>query len=474
VANLYPRSFLGLIVLGGTLALLPLLAAIGYASIAVEDFSRSSDEAVRRASQVATLGFALAEQLGDMERLLRQYEAVRHPMVLDDYAAVRVDWRAGVENFAAIPSLTALVRRAGAMRDAEAAAFAPLGPDGKGLVKLKATLSTIERDLPHLVGEASRLMQIERRAFRSRAKALSERMGAAVAVAFTLTGVMLWWGHRVLARLVVRLERAVVSLGEGRLDKQIRLKGPADLQRVGLRLDWLRRRLLAFETERTRVLRHVSHELKTPLAALREGASLLNDGVAGPLTPQQEKVTAIMQANAVRLQGLIAALLSMQQAQHFRDQMETSALRLDEVVEQTLATYQLAMRGRQLRFTGSLSPLTVRGAGEALATLTSNLISNAINFSPDGGEVRITLTRRDGQALLDVIDQGPGVRAQDRGRIFEPFYRGTGTKHVAGVGLGLAVALEFALAHRGTLECVETERGGHFRLQLPIASGAMA
>jgi two-component system sensor histidine kinase GlrK len=154
--------------------------------------------------------------------------------------------------------------------------------------------------------------------------------------------------------------------------------------------------------------------------------------------------------------------------------METSAQRLDEVVEQTLATYQLAMRGRQLRFTGSLSPLTVRGAGEALATLTSNLISNAINFSPDGGEVRITLTRRDGQALLDVIDQGPGVRAQDRGRIFEPFYRGTGTKHVAGVGLGLAVALEFALAHRGTLECVETERGGHFRLQLPIASGAMA
>jgi two-component system sensor histidine kinase GlrK len=72
---------------------------------------------------------------------------------------------------------------------------------------------------------------------------------------------------------------------------------------------------LAFETERTRVLRHVSHELKTPLAALREGASLLNDGVAGSLTPQHEKVTAIMQANAVRLQGLIAALLSMQQAQ---------------------------------------------------------------------------------------------------------------------------------------------------------------
>jgi two-component system, NtrC family, sensor histidine kinase GlrK len=474
VVNLYPRSFLGLIVLGSTMALLPLLGAIGYASLALDDFTRSSEDAILQASQVATLGYALDEELGDMQRIVRQYEALRDPMLLDDYSAVRVDWRAGVEKFAAIPALGALVQRADAMRDKEADAFAQLGASGLGLPRLKATLAAIERDLPRLVGDASRLMEVERKAFRARARALSERLVAAVAMALAVTGVMLWWGHRMLGRLLVRLERAVVTLGEGRLDKQIRLKGPPDLQRVGLRLDWLRRRMLALETERTRVLRHVSHELKTPLATIREGASLLNDRVAGPLTPDQEKVTAIMQGNAVRLQALIGALLSMQQAQHLRDQLETADVRLDELVEQTLATYQLAMRGRQLRFKGTLAPLTVRGAGDALATLASNLISNAIKFSPDGGEVRVSLTRRDEQAMLDVIDQGPGVRPEDRARIFEPFYRGSGTKHVTGVGLGLAIALEFALAHRGTLECVDSQQGAHFRLQLPIASGSAA
>jgi two-component system, NtrC family, sensor histidine kinase GlrK len=469
--NLYPRSFLALIVLGGAIVMLPLLATVGYASFAVDELTRRSDEVVDDASQVSMSGYALDEELNQMELILRQYEALRDPMLLSDYAAVRKDWRRTVQKFAAIPTAGPLRADAYALSAAEAAAFRQLGAHGEGLQSLRDTLAAIDSQLPRLLERANRRMHMERHEFRAQAGALSERMLAALVAAVALSGGLLFLGRKMLGRLLGQVDRAILTLGEGRLQKPIQLDGPPDLKRLGLRLDWLRRRLLALETERTRLLRHVSHELKTPLAAIREGASLLHDGVGGTLTPTQEKVAGIMQANVTRLQKLIDSFLSIQQANHMREHMETSAIRFDEVVKQTLETYALAMRGRQLRFTGSLAPLIVEGSADGLATLTGNLVSNAVKFSPAGGTVQINLMRRDERAVLDVIDDGPGVKPEHRDRVFEPFYRAPEVNHIDGVGLGLAIAHEFAVAHRGTLECVESERGAHFRLQLPVAQG---
>ena len=470
--NLYPRSFLRLIVLGNVLALLPLLAAVGYASLTVDDLTQRSEETVRQASQAATLGYALQEELSQMERLLRQYEVLRDPSLLDEYLAVRQEWRRSTEDYAAISLLAGLEARVRDMQRAEADAYEKLGARAEKLPQLKATLVALKGGLHPLLDDASRLVEGEREAFRLKAENLRERLMAAMLAALALTGLLVWFGRRMVARLWSRFERAVLALGEGRLDRRIRLKGPEDMQRVGSRLEWLRTRMLALERDRVRIMRHASHELKTPLATLREGASLLGEGVAGPLTPQQAKIAGIMQTNALRLQGLIDGVLRMQQASHTRDHMEKSSIRLDKLIEQTLATIQLAARNRQVRITGSLAPLTIEGGAEALATLADNLISNAIKFSPDGGLVHITLTREGENAVLDVIDNGPGISAEESERIFEPFYRGSAGKGVPGVGLGLAIAHEFALAHRGSLEVVESERGAHFRARLPLAGRA--
>lgn len=470
--NLYPRSFLRLIALGNVLAVLPLLAAVGYASLTVDDLAKRSEMAVRQASRAATLGYALQEDLTHMERILRQYEVLRDPSLLDEYLAERKEWRKSAEEYANISLLESLAARVGDMQRKEAAAYEKLGVRAEKLPQLKATLATIKRELDPLLSDANRLIETERETFRLKAESLRERLLAAILAALVLTGLLMWFGRRMVARLWSRFERAVLALGEGRLDRRIHLKGPDDMQRVGSRLEWLRKRMVTLEKDRTRVMRHASHELKTPLATLREGASLLSEGVAGPLTEQQAKIAGIMNTNAVRLQGLIDGVLRMQQASHARDHMETSAIRFDKVIEQTLTSIQLAARNRKLRITGSLAPLTVEGSGEALATLADNLISNAVKFSPDGGVVHITLTREGDDAVLDVIDDGPGIGGEDRERIFEPFYRGAAGKGIPGAGLGLAIAHEFALAHRGSLEIVERERGAHFRARLPLGGQA--
>ena len=470
--NLYPRSFLRLIVLGNVLTVLPLLAAVGYASLTVADLARRSEVAVLQASRAATLGYALQEDLLHMERILRQYEVLRDASLLAEYATERKEWRRSAEEYASMSLLASLAGRVSAMQQLEADAYAQLGARAERLPSLKAALATIKSGIEPLMGEANRLVEAEREAFRLKSEMLRERLMAAMLSALALTGLLVWFGRRMVARLWSRFERAVLALGEGRLERRIHLKGPDDMQQVGSRLEWLRKRMLELERDRTRVMRHASHELKTPLATLREGASLLSEGVAGPLTPQQAKIAGIMNTNALRLQGLIDGLLRMQQASHARDHMETVAIRFDKVIEQTLTSIQLAARNRKLRVTGSLAPLTVEGSGEALATLADNLISNAIKFSPDGGVVNITLTREGENAVLDVIDDGPGISADDRERIFEPFYRGAAGKGVPGAGLGLAIAHEFALAHRGSLEIVERAQGAHFRAKLPLGAQA--
>jgi two-component system sensor histidine kinase GlrK len=466
--NLYPRSFLRLIVLGNVLSVLPLLAAVGYASLTVDDLTRRSEETIRQASRAATLGYALAEEIHHMGRILRQYEVLRDSSLLDDYGVERDEWRQNAEDYAAIPLLAKLAVQIHDMRQTEAAAYEKLGTRGQGVSQLRATLVTLQTGLPPVLEAANQLLETERETFRLKADHLRQRLAAAMLAALALTGLMVWFGRRMVERLWSRFERAVLALGEGRLDRRIRLKGPDDMQRVGSRLEWLRQRMRSLESDRARVMRHASHELKTPLATLREGASLLSEGVVGPLTPQQAKIAGIMQTNALRLQGLIDGMLRMQQASHARDHMEISSIRLDKVIEQTLTSIRIAARNRRVRITGSLAPLTVEGSGEALATLADNLISNAIKFSPDGGVVQIALAQEGESAILDVIDDGPGVCPEDLERIFEPFYRGAAGKGVPGAGLGLAIAHEYALAHGGTLEILERTQGAHFRANLPL------
>ena len=129
---------------------------------------------------------------------------------------------------------------------------------------------------------------------------------AAVAAALAIALVIGWW----LARPVLALEAAIRRLGGRAVRGTDRNRGPDDLQRLGQRLDWLRQRLADLEADRVRVLRHVSHELKTPLAAMCEGVALLQEQVIGPLTADQREVAMILEHNTRALQRQIVDLLN--------------------------------------------------------------------------------------------------------------------------------------------------------------------
>jgi two-component system sensor histidine kinase GlrK len=468
--SFYPRSLLRLVLLGNLLMMLPLLAAIVYSEITVERITEQSELMAGEANRAGQLSWELPEDLRQMERILRQYVVLGDPSLLDDYAVARKEWRRRSATFSEIPLIKSLNQKINELLSLEDSAYRRMGSSGEGVSELQATVTLILERSIAMADEAARIVDAERLSFRTHAAELRERLMVGIAAALVTALVLLLLARRLMARLLSRVERAVQALGEGQLDRKIALRGPDDLKRIGERLEWLRCRLRELEEQRTRVLRHVSHELKTPLAALREGSSLLSDQVAGTLTAQQSRIVGIMHSNALRLQTLIDGLLRLQRAEHALDRFERVRLRFDDVIQQVLATQQLAVRDKRLRIVGTLAPLTVTGGREEVTTIVSNLVANAIKYSPAGGTINLSLTREGDQAIFNVIDQGPGVAKDDQAKIFEPFFRARSTENsVAGTGLGLAIASEFVHAHHGLLALIDSSAGAHFQVRLPLS-----
>lgn len=297
---------------------------------------------------------------------------------------------------------------------------------------------------------------------------LVQQVGAAIVLAAVAAlGFGVW-----LTRPLRQLKRAIVALGENRLEAAVDISGPADLRALGQQLDWLRLRLTELDADKARFLRHVSHELKTPLAALREGVALLQDGVAGQLTPDQREVAGILQHNTAVLQQQIEDLLNFNAAAFDARRLQRRPTELRSLVEQVVESQRLQWQARQIKVAVEGGPLVLPVDPDKLGLALGNLMSNAIRFSPVGGTIRWNLRNTGHQALLMITDAGPGIAPEDRGRVFEPFYRGSLQPEGAlrGSGIGLSIVQEYVAAHGGQVSLLPDAHGACFRIELPLGN----
>ncbi len=329
--------------------------------------------------------------------------------------------------------------------------------------ELDALNSGIAREVQRIIESRDRLLRERLAASRSQ---LMQQVVLAIALATLLAlGLGVW-----LARPFNRLEKAVVHLGENRLDQPIDIDGPADVRRLSQQLEWLRLRLTELDADKARFLRHISHELKTPLAALREGVSLLEEGVTGELTPDQREVAAILRQNTAVLQGQIEALLRFNAAAFEARQLQRQRTDLLALLRAQVEAQRLQWQARGLRVQVQGEPLLAQVDPDKLGTALANLLSNAIRFSPPGGAIVLRLHAQDGHACIEIRDQGAGIAPADRERVFEPFYRGERQPQdaVRGTGIGLSIVQEYIAAHGGRVRLLDHDGpGAHFLVELP-------
>jgi two-component system sensor histidine kinase GlrK len=472
--NYYPGSFLRLLLLAFSAVALPLVIAFVNAALLVERLSDQSQTAVGQAAQAGKGSRLLMEQATMLERTVRQYLVLDDPAVLDDYERVRKRFKATTSELSLLPLDESQLFELNRTIDREQELFDQLRQAPAGAAE-KRQLIAGYGDLSEL---ARRVLDVSNR--------LTDREVERLRATATQAQQILWW-HLLatvplgilicltvtffIARPIRQLDQAIRRLGGGELGGDIRISGPADLYQLGGRLEWLRQRLVEADEQKQLFLRHVSHELKTPLTALREGSELLADGTAGALTAAQSQIVTILKEKSAQLQSMIDDMLNYQQAQESVARLHLAPVRVDEVVRRVLSDHRLAIATRGIRAQVRLEPVTIPADFEKLRVVLDNLVSNAIKYSPEGGTISLALRRRASNVEIDVGDAGPGIPAEDRERIFDWFYRGQHGRHgrVRGSGLGLAIAKEFVHAHRGNIQVTNgAAPGAHFRITLPV------
>jgi two-component system sensor histidine kinase GlrK len=463
-----PRSLSGLLSAALLLIVLPLTAAVVYGAVQLRELSRTSNALVRDSIALTQRTQVLFQNIAAMERSASLYGVLADPRLA---AAFDANHRAFTRTLGLLadsgpPPQVARVRAAG-----EAAATLvhnALAKDRRdALVERFDVLGTEANSLAdqNREGIDTRLRDAERKAAATQQWLLWAVM-ALVPASVAVAG--LFWFF--VLRPLRAIDRAISDLGRGAFSRSIAISGPADLAALGRQLEWLRTRLLEIAVERNRFLRHMSHELKTPLANIREGTDLLLDGAVGSLDENQREVASILRENALRLQQLIENLLSYSAWQSQSSIVDRSQFRLSSLVGTVVDSQRLALAARNLTLDLQVEDTNLVGDRAKLKLVLDNLLSNALKFTPRGGTIHLHAYPDGTTTIIDLADTGPGIPYGEREKVFEAFYSGPTPQGgpLKGTGIGLSVVREFVQAHGGTVQIVDGEfPGAHLRIRLP-------
>tara|TARA_R100001377_G_scaffold84173_1_gene67134 strand:- start:14 stop:1468 length:1455 start_codon:yes stop_codon:yes gene_type:complete len=463
------RSIRQLTIIGFVAVAALLICALILTARQLDSLSEQSQVTVAAAASAMSASRQLIERSVAMERNGRQFAVLGEETLRQLYRDRRAEFLALMIQIEALDVGAEALQTTQEMRAREATIYASLDR------ATAARASNVE--IPELANHAYRIadaigqwidQQQSELLVRSEQtkQSLSFQALLFIGAAAALAVLFVW----LITRPLQQINRAISNIGSGAYDQHIEISGPQDLQALGKRLDWLRGRLQELEQHRSSFLRHVSHELKTPLASMQEGAALLNEGLVGALSDQQREISQIIANNCSRLQTLIEDLLR-HNSQNFEVlDIMPKAIRLDELVLGVEEAHRLAIGNGKIRLQNKLDRCVVTADPERLRVIVDNLFTNALKFSPCGGEIALRLWSTKTSAVFEIQDQGPGVSEADREKIFEAFFQGVqqSTKPYGGSGLGLAIARDYAVAGGGDLTLVNSTPGACFRLIFPL------
>jgi two-component system sensor histidine kinase GlrK len=461
---------------GLALMAIPLLVAILTAVLQIRDLADTGQKIVIQGVTGARASQALFGQLATLERTAQVFEVLNDPKLRDQYrtqdeglSTTREQLRRLATGDEARRTLLEFGQLQGSIRSTVMSA--PVSSDAAAASALSGRFGQLSALAEQVAQQSNAHVDAEVAALEERTIEARKRLLWQAALLLPLAVIAVFVLTVGVGRPLRQLDRAISELGQGTFTNPIAVAGPHDLERLGGQLEWLRQRLLELAHERNRFLRHMSHELKTPLANIREGTELLMDGAVGELDSNQREVAAILRENGIKLQRMIENLLSFSAWQTSSVGLEATEFRLRPLVKQVLENQQLTLLSQRVRLDVRVDDVTLVADRGKIRLILENLVSNAVKYSPKGGTIHLQARAAGPQLVLDVADSGPGIPVEDRGHVFEAFYTGRAAKSTAvkGTGIGLSVVLEFVAAHGGTIQIVDGQfPGAHFRIAMPM------
>lgn len=468
-----PRSIRQLVLIGLVAVLAPLCVAIFYTVQAVDELSRRNDQVIGGVVSITRITQVFQSDVLELERRARQYLALSDASLLDLFIRERQRLQEQLAEIGQIlreartpdPQLILVQRKLSAV-------LQELPEDASSMAEnldLFDELASINREFQQLSQRYVDNQVEESRQHASEIRAsLLWLVGSTALFTAVVSLLYVYWVNKPIKQL----ESQIALLGAGDVESTIEIRGPREMRTLGRQLDWMRRQFNELEEQKKQFLMHMSHELKTPLASLREGLDLLVEGVAGDLDEKQREIIDILQENSRDLQRLIENLLDYNQVLHSRN-LQIDKIDLRGLWRDILLANQMIIKNKELRVASENIPEFWYSDVAMMRTVLDNLLSNAVNYSPAGEEIGVRCEQDNDLLMFEVANNGNPVPEDERRRIFQPFYQGKSVRSgpIKGSGIGLSVARECAQALGGSLELVAHEEFAVcFRFQCPRGS----
>jgi two-component system sensor histidine kinase BaeS len=287
-----------------------------------------------------------------------------------------------------------------------------------------------------------------------------------------LVGIILGWSLALnLSKPIRQVTQAINDLALGNRQAQVIARGPEEIQLLAQSFNLLSERLSNLEKARRQLLANLVHELGRPLGAIRSAIQALAGG-AGNDAQLLQDLTAGMDDQAARLQHLVDDLAHLHDQVLGTLELDYQPIALSDWLPKLLRPWQEAAQAKHLTWIMDIPPdLPVISIDPMrIASALENLVSNAIKYTPSGGEVKVSSLVEGPELLVRVSDNGSGIGIDEQGKIFEPFYRGNqGKRFKQGMGLGLSITRDVVEAHGGKISLEsETGKGSTFTIHLQL------
>ncbi len=477
-------SLKSLIILGFLLAVIPLYLAVMYATFGLRETStlgRTINYQVFEQTKAVRL---VLQKTADIERKARLFillsdPSVRQPYEQQSYENTRASFKQALSELLKLRIDNEINLSVNELSEKENLIYQEIiSSESESTLKLPVdeAFHGLRESSSKLSREFESYIDNQFNELRKQSASLEHGLLIKGAILLVMSFIFIALLLIILSRSIKQLDNGIRRLGSGQLEKPIVIAGPSDLRYLGNRLEWLRNYLIDMEISKQQFMGNVFREINNPLGNIKNNTELLLEQTK--LDQEQNPICQDIAQQLIndveQIETVSKSLLRYSRAAIRPTMNSKVSVNMKVLLESVINNFEPRIQAKSISMKNLARPVEISGIPDQLQVIIEQLLSNAIKYSPEGGEIRVMLRDSDMQMELEVEDEGPGIDPEDRLHLFEPFFH---VKNLLadeigqGPGLGLAIIKEYITNHQGKIDIIDSrqdQQGTRILVQIPL------
>jgi two-component system sensor histidine kinase GlrK len=451
-----------LTLLGFILVSLPLTVALLFSANKLSQLAEKSTNAIYHVAHLTQLNSKVSDKLVIIERHASQYLVLNNRALLTHFNEQQADLDKTIEqsliHLQDLP-LVVLLKELSVASEAIKQQLNTSSPVNLTLEKLQQEFTTLLTLKQKIKARSNTVINAQAKSIDIAAEKINQNIfNSLYTIPITLLIAVIF--ILLITKPLQLLIRKINHLEQGNFNQAIDVKGTIEVEEIAQALEMMRKRLHALELQKSSFIRHISHELKTPLAAIREGTELIYDKSVGPLNDDQQEICGILKMSVNRLQRLIEDLLDFNIVLDSTSLQDAENIKLSLMITQALELRKLDIKRKNLLIDCQYGEISLNTNVKQLSVVLDNILSNAIKYSPQNGTI-VIYVHNNPELTINIVDQGPCIPTGKLAKVFDAFYQGPLPEgsQIKGSGLGLTIVKELIMRLNGTIAITNIQEG---------------